>query len=109
MKKIFLLLFSIFFTISCYSQITIKHFNASWNVTNNVTWLKSLTDCSVKYYDITKSPELQKRYKVVVVPTIVLFLDGEEIERYQADISFKMPATKEDVQEAIDEAIMGGF
>ena len=109
MKKLLLFLFSFFFTINCYSQITIKHFNASWNATNNVTWLKSLTDCSVKYYDITKSPELQKKYKVVVVPTIVVFQDGEEIERYQADISFKMPATKSEVQEAIDEAIMGGF
>ena len=86
-----------------------KHFNASWNATNNVTWLKSLTDCNVKYYDITKYPELQKKYKVLVVPTIVVFQDGEEIERYQADISFKMPATKSEVQEAIDEAIMGGF
>ena len=109
MKKIFLLLFSIFFTISCYTQITIKHFNAAWNNSNSVTWLSKLSDCNVKYYDISKNPELQKRYKVVVVPTIVLFLDGDEIKRYQADISFKMPATKEDVQEAIDEAIMGGF
>ena len=109
MKKIFLLLFSIFFTISCYTQITIKHFNAAWNNSNSVTWLNKLSDCNVKYYDISKNPELQKRYKVVVVPTIVLFLDGDEIKRYQADISFKMPATKEDVQEAIDEAIMGGF
>ena len=109
MKKIFLLLFSIFFTISCYTQITIKHFNAAWNNSNNVTWLNKLSDCNVKYYDISKNPELQKRYKVVVVPTIVIFLDGDEIKRYQADISFKMSATKEDVQEAIDEAIMGGF
>jgi len=109
MKKVFLLLFSIFFTISCYTQITIKHFNASWNATNNVVWLNKLSDCNVKYYDIGKNPELQKRYRVVVVPTIVIFLDGDEIKRYQADISFKMSATKEDVQEAIDEAIMGGF
>jgi|TARA_R100000455_G_C6145995_1_gene37181 hypothetical protein len=109
MKKVFLLLLGIFFIIKCYTQVTIKHFNASWNATNNVTWLKSLTDCNVKYYDITKYPELQKKYKIVVVPTIVLFQDGEEIERYQADISFKMAATKSEIQEAIDEAIMGGF
>ena len=109
MKKVFLLLLGIFFVIKCYTQVTIKHFNASWNATNNVTWLKSLTDCNVKYYDITKYPELQKKYKIVVVPTIVLFQDGEEIERYQADISFKMAATKSEIQEAIDEAIMGGF
>ena len=94
MKKIFLLLFSIFFTISCYTQVTIKHFNASWNATNNVTWLKNLTDCSVKYYDITKYPELQKKYKVVVVPTIVIFQDGEEIERYKQIFLSKCPLQK---------------
>ena len=109
MKKLFLLLFGLLFTINCYTQITVKHFNAAWNNANNVSWLSNLSDCNVKYYDISKNPELQKKYKVVVVPTVVLFLDGEEIKRYQADISFKMSATKSEVQEAIDEAVMGGF
>ena len=109
MKKLFLLLVSLFFIVSCYTQVTVKHFNAAWNNSNNVSWLSNLSDCNVKYYDISKNPELQKKYKVVVVPTIVLFLDGEEVERFQADISFKMSATKSEVQEAIDEAVMGGF
>ena len=109
MKNLFLLIFSLLFTINCYSQITVKHFNAAWNNSNKVIWLTKLTDCDVKYYDITKYPQLQKKYKVVVVPTIVLFLDGEEIKRYQADISFKVAATKSEIQEAIDEAVMGGF
>ena len=109
MKKIFLLLFSILFTISCYTQVTVKQFNADWNKSNSVTWLSKLTDCSVKYYDISKNPNLQKQYRVVVVPTIIVFQDGEEIKRYQADISFKMSATRSEIQEAIDEAIMGGF
>lgn len=109
MKKLFLLLTILLFTINCNSQIIVKHFNAGWNDANKVTWLTKLTDCDVKYYDITKYPQLQKKYKVVVVPTIVLFQDGEEIKRYQADISFKVSATKSEIQEAIDEAVMGGF
>ena len=109
MKNLLLFLFSFLFILNCQSQIVIKHFNAAWNNSNKVEWLEKLNDCSVKYYDITKSPELQKRYKVVVVPTIVVFQDGDEIKRYQADISLKISATKEDIQAAIDEAIMGGF
>jgi thiol-disulfide isomerase/thioredoxin len=109
MKKALLLLLGIFFTLSCYTQVTIKHFNAGWNNANKVLWLSKLTDCNVKYYDISKSPSLQSKYKVIVIPTIIIFQDGEEIKRFQADISFKMPATKSEVQEAIDEAIMGGF
>jgi hypothetical protein len=109
MKKLFLLISILVFTMNCYSQITVKHFNAAWNNANKVTWLTKLTDCNVKYYDITKYPNLQQKYKVVVVPTVVMFLDGEEIKRYQADISFKISATKSEMQEAIDEAVMGGF
>jgi len=46
---------------------------------------------------------------VVVVPTIIIFQDGEEIKRYQADISFKMLATKNELQDKIDEIIMSNF
>ena len=49
------------------------------------------------------------KYKVVVVPTILILQDGEEVERYQADISFKMSATREEVQDEIDELIMSAF
>ncbi len=80
MKILFLLIFSLLFTINCYSQITIKHFNAAWNNNNKVIWLTKLTDCDVKYYDITKYPQLQKKYNVVVVQTLVLFLYGAEIK-----------------------------
>ena len=36
-------------------------------------------------------------------------VDGEEEERYQADISFSMQATKEEIQEAINEILMDQF
>ena len=34
---------------------------------------------------------------------------GEEVKRFQADISFKMVATREDVQEYIEELIISKF
>jgi thioredoxin-like negative regulator of GroEL len=49
------------------------------------------------------------KYEIVVVPTIIVFKDGKEIKRYQADISFKITATKNDIQELVDESIMSGF
>ena len=42
------------------------------------------------------------------IPTIIVF-NGEEVKRFQADISFAMKATKEDVQEVVDEIIMDQF
>ena len=110
MKKLFFtLLLTVVFTLQANSQIVVTHFNAEWNAPNKAEWVDNLTDCEITYVDIAKNPKLQQKHKVVVVPTIIIFKDGEEVKRYQADISFKMPATKEDVQEAIDEAIMGGF
>ena len=52
--------------------------------------------------------EWQKKYNIVVVPTIIVF-NGEEVERFQADLSFKLLATRKEIQETIDEIIMSDF
>ena len=41
--------------------------------------------------------------------TIIIFKDGEEVARFQADLSFKMVATEEEVQEEIDNQLMSDF
>jgi thioredoxin-like negative regulator of GroEL len=48
-------------------------------------------------------------YKIAVVPTIIIFKDGEEVARFQADLSFKMVATREEVQEEINDQLMSDF
>ena len=104
----------LFFLLLCgssYAQVKVIQFNAGWNKANNVSWCssKTLNDCQVYYIDIAKSPDKQKKYEVVVVPTIIVFKDGREVERYQADLSFKMAATREEVQDYIDELVMSAF
>jgi len=108
MNKI-ITLFLLLFSFTLQAQITVTHFNADWNKANNVEWVKKLKDCDLSYVDIAKQPKLQTKHKVVVVPTIIIYKDGEEVERFQADISFKMAATKEEVQGLIDELIMSDF
>ena len=108
MKKILFLL-----VISCniaFGQIKVEQFNAGWNSANDVGWVQSLSDCkTIGYTDIAKVTEAQAKYKIAVVPTIIIFKDGEEATRFQADLSFKMLATKEEVQEAIDDLLMSDF
>ena len=94
--------------IAC-SQIQIIHFNASWNSANDVPWFDDLTDAKLKRVDIAADAAAGSEWKITVVPTILIVVDGEEEERYQADISFSMKATKEEVQEAIDEILMDQF
>jgi|TARA_B100000073_G_scaffold173764_1_gene143764 bisphosphoglycerate-dependent phosphoglycerate mutase len=107
MKKLLFIL--MLFSNTVFAQITAKHFNAGWNEANNVTWFMDL-DCKTKgLTDIAKNPDEAKKYKIAVVPTIIIFKDGEEALRFQADLSFKMVATKEEVTEAIDELLMSDF
>ena len=98
------------FSNTAYGQITVTQFNAGWNSANDVPWIMGLKDCkSLGYSDIAKNSEEATKYKIAVVPTIIIFKDGEEAVRFQADLSFKMVATKEEVQEAIDELLMSDF
>ena len=94
---------------TAFSQITVSHFNAQWNDVNKVKWISKLGDCDVTKVDIVDYPKLQKKHQIVVVPTIIIFKDGEEVKRYQADVSFKIVATREEIQEYIDELIMSDF
>ena len=92
-----------------YSQIQVIHFNASWNASNDVKWVNELTDCKLKNIDIATDTQAATDHKITVVPTILVLIDGEEEERYEADISFSMQATKKEIQEVIDEIVMDQF
>ena len=95
---------------SAFSQISVSQFNAGWNSANEVVWVGKLTDCkTISYVDISTQADDAKEHKIAVIPTIIIFKDGEEVARFQADLSFKMVATREEVQEEIDNQLMSDF
>ena len=94
---------------TCDEDICVVEFNASWNSANNVTWINKLTDCETKRILIDKGT-WQKDFSIIVTPTIIIFVNGEEEKgRFQANIMMKMEATKDEIQEKIDEIIMEDF
>ena len=94
----------------CFGQIKVIQFNASWNKANDVPWVQSLKDCkTIGYTDVASDKKAQTKYKIASVPTIIIFKDGEEVARFQADLSFTLVATKEEVQEEIDNQLMSDF
>ncbi len=105
----FILLFNNAFgqTNFCDEDVCVVEFNAGWNGANGFKHLEELTDCGIKRISIDKG-DWQKEYGIVVVPTIIVF-NGKEIKRFQADLSFKLLATKEEVQETVDEILMSDF
>ena len=95
---------------SAFSQIQISQFNAEWNKANQVPWVMELKDCkTISYVDIAKDANLATKHKIAVIPTIIIFKDGEEVARFQADLSFKMVATRKEIQEEIDNQLMSDF
>jgi len=106
---IYLILILMLIVSSSSGQIVVTHFNAAWNDPNKVSYIGELTDCDIVYVDIAAAPKLQTKHKIIVVPTVVIYKDGEEVKRFQADISFSMQATKEDMQDVIDELLMEDF
>ena len=93
----------------CGDDICVVQFNAAFNSANEVKWLGELTDCTTNTVDIMADPSLPNDYKIVVVPTILVLDNGEEVARFQANIMMTMEATREEVQESIDNIIMSKF
>ena len=111
MKKLLLLILLPILAYSqspCDADVCVVQFNAGWNSANDVEWVEKLKNCEVIYIDIAADAASQAEYEIVVVPTIIVF-NGEEIKRFQADISFAMKATKEDVQEVVNEVKMDEY
>ena len=91
----------------CNSDICVVQFNASWNQSNSVDYLDKLTDCEVMNVSIDEGT-YQSDYKIGVVPTIIVF-NGEEVERFQANIMMQIEATRKDIQGVVDEIIYSDF
>tara|TARA_R100001440_G_scaffold28957_1_gene46508 strand:- start:2109 stop:2462 length:354 start_codon:yes stop_codon:yes gene_type:complete len=105
-----LILIFVFITSVAFGQIQVSQFNAEWNKNNHVPWVMELKDCrTISYVDIAKNSDLAKKHKIAVIPTIIIFKDGEEVARFQADLSFKMVATRKEIQEEIDNQLMSDF
>jgi len=92
-------------TYTCDEDICVVEFNASWNSANDTEWLNNLTDVGTKRILIDKGT-WQKDFSIFVTPTIIIFVNGKESKRYSANIMMEMEATREEVQEKIDEIIM---
>ncbi len=60
---------------------------------------------NVVYYraDITKCPLAKKKYKVRMVPTIIVFKEGIKEEMFKAGFDLMLPADLNEIQEVVNE------
>ena len=111
MKKLLLtLLFIPFLTFSqnVPGEGLVVEFNAPFS-NSKCEYLSKLSDCDVVKIDISKNAKAQGKYKIAVVPTLIIFYDGVEKGRFQANIMMQLEATQKEVQEKIEEIIMEDF
>jgi len=65
-----------------------------WNKLENVVYYRA---------DITKCPAAKKKYKVRMVPTLIIFKEGVKEEMFKAGLDLMLPADLNEIQEAVNE------
>ena len=81
----------------------IVEFWAEFNDSNKFNEWDKLEN--VVYYraDITKCPIAKKKYKVRMVPTIIVFKEGIKEEMFKAGLDLMLPADLNEIQDAVNE------
>ena len=90
-------------------DIVVVEFWAEWNKANEFAELNKLKDSSVYRVDIMHCAKLQADYNILAVPTVVVFDNGVEKERFNANIMFQLEADKKTIQTSIDTIILNKF
>jgi len=89
--------------------ITVVEFWAEWNSTNEVNFLDKLKDCKKYRLCIVSNSDVAASYNIFAIPTVIIFDNGEEVNRYNPNILMQLTATREEVQGNIDEIILKKF
>jgi len=101
MKNIILIL-SLLLSFTAFSQdITVIHFNYEWNQQNDFKELAGIKRAKVSKAFVEDQPDnFKSSFKAV--PVIIIFKNGKPVKRVEADLSMKIKARLEDIQELVD-------
>ena len=86
--------------------VVVIEFYAGWNEANIVKVLDEWDNFEVSRVfrlDVEKYDKIMTSQKVVVLPTIIFYLDGEEAARLQGNMKFQLETTKEELDRMVEE------
>ena len=124
MKKLFILMLIIGTLFSSVRELTDENFEkattrglvavefyATWNEANKVTAIDEWDSFDAKVYrvNIDTYPKIQADNNVVILPTIIFFDDGEEVQRLQGDMTFTLKTTTDELDEIVEEILGNKF
>ena len=90
-------------------DVVVVEFWAEWNQMNQFNELNKLKGCNVYRIDIMSFMDVQMNYNVTAIPTVIIFDNGIEKERFNANVMFKLEADKKTVQHAVDTITLNKF
>ena len=75
---------------SVYGQNALVHINAEFNKSND--WYGLNVVDGVKVYNgyLETNPAIKEKYNITKVPTLILYRDGKEIERWEGGLDMKL-------------------
>ena len=85
--------------------VVVVEFWAGWNEANKVTLLDEWETFDAKVYriNIETYPKIQNNNKVVALPTIIFYDDGEEADRLQGSMRFILETTIKELEEIVED------
>ena len=86
--------------------MVVVEFYAGWNKANIVTLLDEWDNFEVKRVyrlNIETYPKIQTNQNVVVLPTIIFYLDGEEAGRLQGNMKFQLETTTKELDKMVED------
>ena len=91
--------------------LVVVEFYATWNEANKVVVLDTWDTFDAKVYrlNIDLYPKIQADNNVVILPTIIFYDEGEEVQRLQGDMSFSLKVTTKQLDKIVDEILMSKF
>ena len=90
-------------------DIVAVEFWADWNSVNQFADLSKLKECEKYRLDIMANADIQAEYNITGIPTIIIFDNGIEKERFLPNIMFKLEADKKTVQHSVDTIKLSKF
>ena len=90
-------------------DVVVVEFWAEWNKMNQFNELNKLKGCNVYRIDIMSYMDVQMNYNVTAIPTVIIFDNGIEKERFNPNVMFKLDADKKTVQHSVDTITLNKF
>tara|TARA_R110002020_G_scaffold118637_1_gene271079 strand:- start:489 stop:887 length:399 start_codon:yes stop_codon:yes gene_type:complete len=90
-------------------DVVAVEFWAEWNSANQFTELNKLKECDSYRLDIMANSDIQNKYNITAIPTVVIFDNGVEKCRFGANIMFQLEADKKVIQNSVDTIILNKF